>query len=60
MNEDRALEKWEKLVYDRASTVDEQDERDWYDMAYGFFLALGFDVEDAHALACVARGVATT
>ncbi len=39
------------MVASRPSEVDPDDIRDWYDMAYGFFLALGLNPERADELA---------
>ena len=41
---------WTQRVWDKRSKVDPDDERDWYDVAYGFFLHT-FDVETSHNLA---------
>lgn len=59
MTKAAAQAKWNEIVHDRSDEVDPDDERDWFDMALGFFLALGFDVETAYELADQAKGVGT-
>lgn len=51
MSNEDALVQWRKQVDSRPEQIDPNDVRDWYDMAYGFFLALGFDPETADELA---------
>lgn len=49
-----ALE-FKKEVCDRSKIVDPEEERDWYDLSFGYFLSKGLSVEDATTLACVVR-----
>lgn len=42
-------------VYDRAEEVDADQERDWFDLAYGFALALDVEPEEAYEWASQAR-----
>ena len=40
--EEDLLERWYAQVYLRAKSTDPDGERDWYDMAIGFFLGAGW------------------
>jgi len=40
-----AISKWYTNVYLRSENIDPGNERDWYDMALGFFLASGIPFE---------------
>jgi hypothetical protein len=51
MTREEAVKQWHEKVVDRPDAVDPDGERDWWDLAYGFFLALGFDVETAQDMA---------
>jgi hypothetical protein len=52
-----AQKRWDKEIFEKAKEIDPDDERDWFDMAYGFFLALGFESETASDMAWQAKGV---
>jgi hypothetical protein len=51
MNE-ALIKRWKAEVVARAEEVDPDDERDWYDMAVGFFLGAGLPIDASveHAL----------
>ncbi len=49
------IAEYRKNIYDRSSEIDPHDERDWYCMAYGWFLAKGASVEEAHRLASIVQ-----
>ena len=49
--DEEAQRLWEENVYDRAEEVDPDGEYDWWDMAFGFFMGLGFEPDDAADLA---------
>lgn len=49
-NEEDLL-RWRHEVFECAQEVDPDDARDWSDMAFGYFLARGYDPEGAEALA---------
>jgi hypothetical protein len=51
LDEAQAKMRWRQWVYD-VDVIDPDDERDWFDMAYGFMLALEFQADDAMRLAC--------
>lgn len=51
MTHDKALDKYREKVWEKADAIDPHDERDWHSMALGFFLALGFSIDDAYDLA---------
>lgn len=51
MSETDAQNEWTRLVYDKAKEVDPNDDHDWFDLAYGFFMGLGFDPSKAFQLA---------
>lgn len=38
-------------VCDRAKDVDPGDERDWYCMSVGYFLAMGCSIDEAYVIA---------
>lgn len=40
--EEDLIARWHDDVYLRAKSTDPNSERDWYDMAVGFFLGAGF------------------
>lgn len=44
-----------KRVCEQSAKVDPNDERDWYDLSIGFFLALGVSIADTHTLAGIVR-----
>jgi hypothetical protein len=46
-----ATDLFRTLIWDRAKDVDPSDQYDWFSMAYGFFIACGFSLEDAANLA---------
>lgn len=52
---EKALELWEKRVFDCSEEIDPDDSYDWWDMAYGFFLGLQFPPEVAANLANEAK-----
>ena len=43
MRENELLEKFKKKVCERSSEIDPDNERDWFCLSYGFFLALCLD-----------------
>ncbi len=45
------VKKFKEEVYDRAKEIDPENERDWFDMAYGYFLGNGVDRDTAFDLA---------
>jgi len=45
------LEEFKTSMCDESSTVDPDDEHDWYCLAVGWFLGKGASVDDAHELA---------
>jgi len=58
MTKAKAKAKWRKLVgmteasrFESESEIDPDQERDWFDMAYGFMLALDFKPDVAMILA---------
>lgn len=55
VSEEKALELWEKRVFDCSEEIDPDDSYDWWDMAYGFFLGLQFSPEVAANLANEAK-----
>ena len=59
MTREEAQALWVQRVSSRARRIDPDDSIDWYDMAFGFFLALGFKPREAHEMANVAKGVGT-
>lgn len=42
---------FKEKVWDRPREIDPDDDHSWETLAYGFFLALGFEVSDAKSLA---------
>jgi hypothetical protein len=42
---------FKEKIWDRASTIDPDDDHKWESMALGFFIALGFEPTDAKSLA---------
>ena len=44
------IDRWKTIAFDRPEEVDPDDERDWFDLAYGFFLALTSNPEQAMEL----------
>lgn len=47
----QAREAWIRDVYERAKEIDPEEERDWYDLAIGFFLGCGLTSKRATELA---------
>jgi len=45
------LDKFRTAVCEKSKDVDEKAEHEWFSLAYGFFLGLGNEIEDAHFLA---------
>ncbi len=46
----QAIAKWKKDVWDNAQGVDPDNEIDWGNLAFGFFMGMGFSVRDAYKL----------
>ena len=42
---------WKERVYDRTEETDPINEQDWYSLALGFALGLGFKPNEAHVIA---------
>ena len=38
-----ARDAWKRMVYDRASEIDDDQQHEWDTLAYGFLLGLGVD-----------------
>lgn len=53
--EEDLLSEFRTAVYNRAAEVDPDEERMWFDIAYGYFMAKGLEPEAAYALATTAR-----
>lgn len=49
------LKKWKMIIYDRANVIDPNQEIDWGDMAYGWFLAHNVNPEEM-TLELIERG----
>ncbi len=49
------MEAWRTEVNEKASKVDPDDEHDWFDLAYGFFLGKGLRPARAKELAVEAQ-----
>ena len=47
----QAGEQFRREVYDRAQEVDPENECDWNNLAYGFFLGRQLSIEEAYAAA---------
>lgn len=45
-------QEWIDCVYNNAESVDPNNERDWRDLAFGFFLGKGYDTQEAYDLIC--------
>jgi len=45
---DPMVAKWKQDVYDRQGNTDYGGDRSWFDVAYGFALAHGFEPEKAY------------
>jgi len=41
------IEMWKKDIWDKQDEVDPGGERDWADLALGYFIGLGMSIEDA-------------
>ena len=41
------IELWKKNVWDKQEEVDPGNERDWADLALGYFIGLGMSIEEA-------------
>ncbi len=48
---DKLLEEFRINVHDRSAEVDPNDAHNWYDLAYGWGLAKGLLIVDAHRFA---------
>jgi hypothetical protein len=48
MNREQAIQHWKSIVFDNASSIDPENEYRWSDIALGFFLALGFNKDEAY------------
>lgn len=61
MTKEEAMEKFKALCVkeyaeaDEDNKLDASEEQDWFSLSLGFFAALGFEAEDCHELALVAR-----
>lgn len=51
MTREEACKRFRDRVNDREQEVDPEQERDWFDLAYGFFLALDFEPSAASSMA---------
>lgn len=50
MSHQDVINLWKEKVYDKASEIDPDSERDWEDIALGFFLANGFSSDEAYEI----------
>jgi hypothetical protein len=53
--EQHAVERFRDEICARAEEIDPDEERDWWDLSLGFFLAAGLDVESAEEMATFVR-----
>jgi len=53
--ERNAIERFKKEICKKSKQIDKNSERDWFDLSYGFFLALKFNQKDAERLSCYCR-----
>ena len=49
------VDSFKKDCGDQAKTIDPDEERDWYALSLGYFLAKGLNIEDATDLALIVR-----
>ena len=51
MTREKAYEKFKSEVCEDSEKADQLDELNWYDLSVGFFLALGFPINEVHKMA---------
>lgn len=49
--EENMIEEFDVRIHQQEDEIDPDQERDWFDLAYGFFLGKGVDAERAFELA---------
>jgi hypothetical protein len=54
-DKDRLLEEFRMGICLRHKQVDPDEELDWFSLSYGFFIARGASIDDAHTLSRHAR-----
>lgn len=50
ISDDQAVARWRRDVWLKRADIDPRNEFDWLGLAIGFFLALGYHVDDARTL----------
>ncbi len=53
--EKNAIERFRKEICKKHKQIDKDSERNWFDLSYGFFLALKFNKNDTERLSCYCR-----
>jgi hypothetical protein len=58
MTSEEAVKLWKERIHDKADEVDPDNRRDWEDLAVGFFICLGFSVDESEDLyqQCIDKG----
>jgi hypothetical protein len=51
MTSEQALKQFHEKIFNNAEEIDPDHDRDWFDLAFGYFLALEFDIDTALEMA---------